>query len=377
MSAHAFLAPSSAARWVVCPASAALEAAYPETEESPAAMEGAAAHWVNQERLEGRAVTEGQQAPNGVAVTAEMLEAAELVMATLRDLGALEWRIEQPVRMPGIHPTHNWGTPDYRGVGRLAQYLVDFKYGHGVVEVYENWQMLDYAADGLADVAAEVPADEDTVVHFCIIQPRAYHRDGPVRWWHVRASDLRAYFVRLRDAAAKATGANPPMVPTPEGCEHCRGRHACEALQRAAYKAADLAAAWGTADLPPAALGAELRLLRRSAALLAARLSGLEAQTIATLQAGKPVPGWIMDSVPARLEWAVPPAQVFAYGDMLGLALRKDPAPVTPTQAIALAKGAGLPPNVFAAFSKRPPGAIKLTEDNGAKAAMIFGQPVL
>jgi len=44
MSDHAFLPPSSAHRWVHCPLSASLEAAYPEREQSPSAIEGSAAH---------------------------------------------------------------------------------------------------------------------------------------------------------------------------------------------------------------------------------------------------------------------------------------------------------------------------------------------
>ena len=79
MSEHAFLAPSSAFRWVHCAAAPSMEAAYPELEPSPESLEGTAAHWVVQMLLQGTPVSLGTQAPNGVAVTEEMLEGAELV----------------------------------------------------------------------------------------------------------------------------------------------------------------------------------------------------------------------------------------------------------------------------------------------------------
>lgn len=371
---HAFLPPSSAHRWVVCPASAALEAAYPETEQSPEALEGEAAHWVNQMRLAGTPPLEGKQAPNGVAVTREMLEAAELVATTIGDLPII---VEQRVNMPRIHPSHNWGTPDYRAWVGNELYLADFKYGHGIVDAFENWQMIDYVNGCFEEAGVDGMRDQQIVVHMCIIQPRAFHRDGPVRWWHIKASDLRAYFNRLANAAGEATGPNPTATPTPDGCKHCRGRHACVALQRAAYGAADMGGKWGSMELPPAAAGLELRMLRRAAKQLDARITGLEAQVVAYIKTGKPVPFWILDSVPGRLEWQRPAAEVFMLGDLMGVDLRKPAEPITPTQAKAAAKAAKLPDGLFDGYSGRPAGAAKLTEDTGSKAALTFGQTLL
>ena len=78
MSAHSVLAPSSAGRIVQCPGSVTMGQAYPEAGDSPDAMDGVAAHWACSEMLEGRLVEVGQQAPNGVFLTEEMVEAADL-----------------------------------------------------------------------------------------------------------------------------------------------------------------------------------------------------------------------------------------------------------------------------------------------------------
>lgn len=380
MAAHAFLAPSSAPRWVRCALAPTMEAAYPETEDSPASMEGTAAHWAVQMLLQGTPAAEGVQAPNGVAVTRDMLEGAELVQTDIAGKCGRNWQdalfIERPVRIHRVHPSLNWGTPDYvHWSDRLR--IWDYKYGHGIVEVFENWQLLDYAAGILGDAYAE-----DLIIEFTIIQPRAFHRAGPVRNWSIRASDLATYVTRLNEAAALATGANPPANPTPEGCEHCTGRHACEALQRAAYFAADHAGRYGALELSPHALGLELRNLTRARALLDARISGLEAQTVASIKGGNLVPFWLMEAVPGRLAWTKPAPEVFALGDMLGLNLRKAPEPMTPTQAKAAAKvaakAAGMAADTYDAlidnYASRPAGAAKLIADDGSKARLIFGK---
>jgi len=381
MGAHAFLAPSSADRWVRCALAPTLEAAHPEIEASPSSLEGTAAHWVVQMLLQGTPVALDMQAPNGIAVTEEMLEAAEVVRDDIYARLGPEWQsllfIERPVPIARVHPTQNWGTPDYSAWSRmenknLCLHLWDFKYGHGVVEAFENWQMIDYV-DGLLEAASiDGLQEQTTFVEMTVIQPRAFHRDGPVRRWRVLASDLRAYFNRLQAAATEATGPNPSATPTPEGCEHCRGRHACEALQRAAYTAAERGRQYGALDLTPHALGLELRALKRAQALLEARVSGLEAEAVSIIKRGEQVPFWSLESTPGRLAWQKPAAEILALGQMMGLDLAKPPECITPTQAKAAAKAAKLPGEIFDVYAARPAGTAKLTYDDGKKARLTF-----
>lgn len=378
MTAHALLAPSSAFRWVNCPLSASLEAAYPETEPSPASLEGTAAHWVVEMQLRGTPVALGALAPNGVTVTQDMLEGAELVQADIAAALGRNWSdvlfIEKRIQIPRIHPTDNWGTPDYFAWAQPSVTeshdtlrVWDYKYGRGIVEAFENWQLLDYAIGILGD--AYLP---ETVLELIVIQPRAYHRDGPVRRWRIRAGDIGPYFLRLRESAAQATGPNPPALVTTEGCENCRGRHACEALQRAAYRAADKAEQFGTFDLSGHALGLELRELRRAQDVLKARVSGLEEEAAARIKKGERVAFWMMESTPGRLAWTKPVQEVLVLGQMLGLDLAKEPDAVTPTQALAAAKAAKLPAELFDAYTVRPSGAVKLSPDNGDLARLTF-----
>lgn len=373
--AHAFLMPSAAARWGVCALSASLEAAYPEAEESPESLEGTAAHWVVECYLKGSPPTLDSQAPNGVAVTQEMVEGALLVVQTIEATLGPRWRemlvIERRVQIPRVHPSLCWGTPDYYAWavlpdGRRVLFLFDYKFGHGIVEVIENRQLIAYTSGLFSEV--EGLDDQNTVVVMAIIQPRAYHREGPVRWWKIRGSDIRADVNILHMQAEKATKPNPLAMPDPDACKNCKGRHACEALQRAAYLAADRAQQATAIDLSPLALGIELRLLTRAQKLLEARVSGLQAEAEATIKRGKLVPYWTMQSTPGRLSWNKPVPEVLMLGTIYGVNITAPAEPVTPTQAIK----AGLPAELVGAYASRPPGAAKLTYDDGTKARLTF-----
>lgn len=379
--AHAFLAPSSASRWVVCPGSARMEAAHPEAGDKPEAADGTAAHWCAQQMHDGWApsllLTDGKT-ETGHPIDAEMVEAAELyygdIKATLaaHGLPVSAAILEQRVRIGRVHPTLNWGTPDARAWVTLnpAQrilYVWDFKYGHKFVDVYENWQLVDYAAGILEE--AGVPEDDTTTqIVFRIVQPRSYHRDGPVREWRTTPAELRALVWRLHMAAEDATSPTAECKPAPDACENCTARHACEALQRAAYRGMDLAAQAQAEALSPAALGLELRYLTDAAKLMEARITGLQAQAESVIRSGARVPHWGMEPAGSRVKWTKSASEVLALGAMMGLDLAKPTEPITPTQA----KAKGLPAALLGAYSAAPPGAMRLTIDDGSDARKVF-----
>lgn len=372
---HAFLPPSAAGRWDVCALSAALEEAYPDSEESPESLEGTAAHWVVQRTLESHPPAIDTQAPNGVAVTREMLEGAELVVETLEQTLGPDWRsmlvIERRVQIPTIHPSKCWGTPDYYAWVTTAVlrvlFLFDYKFGHGIVEVRDNKQLTAYAS-GLIDEKATL-GDQPVKLVACLIQPRSYHRDGPVRFWHgATAQTLRPAIEHLRVQAAKATSPNPEAVPDPDACKNCRGRHACEALQREAYQSAAKGQQAQAIDLSPHALGLELRALTRAQALLNARVSGLTAQVESTVRRGGSVPFWSMEATVPHLKWKVSQLEVLALGEILGKDFSTPPGVITPVQA----KNAGMPESLVTVYASRPAGTVKLVLDNGEKARLTF-----
>lgn len=373
---HAPLPPSGAFRWVLCPMSASLELAYPEADIA-AAAEGIGAHWVVQEVLEGRPWPALHSlTPNGQPVTREMHEGTQLVIEAITSRLGAGWHghliVERRVQITRIHPTHCWGTPDIVAWvnghdGKRWLFLFDYKFGHGVVDVFENEQLICYAVGLITEAGLN---DWDVTVVACIIQPRAHHRDGPVRYWQFNAADIRADVNILRMQAQKALSADPVAVPTPKGCRDCAGRHVCEALQREAYAAAEKGKHYLPLDLSPLALGRELVALKRAESLLSARVKGLEAQRDSIIKNGGSVPFWIAESVPGRLRWNLSPHEIITLGDVHGVDLRQEPEPITPTQALNLKK---LPKDTINLFAARPTGAMQIVFDDGNKTRLTFG----
>lgn len=375
MTQHSILAPSSAARRIQCPGSTLLEAAYPETEATPEAAEGEASHWAAAEMLSGRLVDIGQIAPNGVVLTPEMVEGADLyyddVVRTLKPYGVepRQGAVEQQIAIPRVHP-QSFGTPDYAVWLRFGSLAVwDYKFGHRYVEVYENPQLVEYVAGLLHGILLQGYSDQAIDVTVKIVQPRAYHRNGPIRSWSFKASDIRAHINIAETAAHEALGPEPRQRVGPE-CRDCRARHACVTLQRAAMRELDEASREQPLELPPAALGLELAMLREGIKRMEARASGLEEQALAQVKRGVQVPGWSAEHGAGRQRWAKSAAEVLAVGSMFGLDLAKPVEPVTPVQAVAK----GLLPEMLAVLAETPRGGAALVRDNGSRARAIFGR---
>ena len=132
--------------------------------------------------------------------------------------------------------------------------VVDYKFGHRFVDEYENDQGIAYTAgiiDHLAELMQKGPGliDQMIKVNFTVIQPRCFYKGALVRTWSVLASDLRGHINQLAGAAELALMPNPPAVTNSE-CRDCPGRHACPALQQAAYADAEFA----TRSKPPVEL---------------------------------------------------------------------------------------------------------------------------
>jgi hypothetical protein len=373
MTGHASLAPSSAARWVACPGSVKLEALYPEDTESEKAREGTAAHWALAEVLNGRAVAEGQVTDAGFVLTDEQVEAVESLLRRVHAISAHHGEqpvmlVEQSLPINRVHP-ECWGTPDVVLWFAAAQriYVWDFKFGHGFVEVHENWQLLCYLA-GVLEWLGISGAQNDTVLADLIIdQPRSYHPDGPRRSWQITPTQARPYFVQLGEASRRALSPDAELRVNPE-CGTCKARHACPELQARGLDAVDRSRSAVPFDLPPHALGIELAAVRKAMKALEARESGLAVQAEALIARGERVPFWTLERKPGRLAWTVPAEQVFMLGHMLEKPLAAPLKPITPTQAIDL----GVDPAMLQAFAARPAGAAKLVPQDDKTARKIF-----
>ena len=360
-----------------------MEMMYPETEESDAAREGTASHELAAVMAESasRARTDwpthavGQAASNGVVWSQESYDGAEMYAEDIYDVmtstSVFTPKIEQRVDISCIHSA-SWGTPDCWLFDKnlWTLYVWDYKFGHRPVEVRDNWQMTEYVAGILAIIEAEHDLGDNYIkVVMTIVQPRAPHRDGPIRRWTVRASGLRPAFERLIDVEAAALGPDPGTCTGAE-CRDCAARHACDTLQAADGSVMDFVGTPIPVNLDADALGTELVLLNKAEAILKARKSGLTAQAEGLIQSGENVPGFALEQGYGRQKWSEDSASIVQMCDLLGIDVRKPVEPKTPKQVLKL----GVDESVIKEYSFIPRTDAKLVPSTQTLASAVFSK---
>ena len=372
---HSILAPSAMAITMQCAASPRMRQPYMNQPGTPESMEGDAAHWLACEVAMGRTgYAVGMTTPDAVPVTQDMIDGAELFAEVVGEFATHETRVS----IASVHP-HMFGTPDadYIEPGTLAVY--DYKFGHRFVEVFENWQLLAYAR-GVVEtrLAGQCP---DRIV-FTIVQPRAYHKDGPVRTWSCSAAELYAYTVRMHAAAHAAVdldGVPKPDAPAQTGpeCRDCEARHECTLFQAVASRLADEAGRTERFNLPAPQLGAELSYLDEVIDRLKSRRDGLEIQAEDHLRHGRAVPGYEMGEGQANEKWRddVSVDEVVGFARILhpALVVCSDVKLLTLTQTRAALKRRKIDVAALDGYAVRNRGAMKLQKSSTIRARRAFG----
>lgn len=383
---HARVGFSTLAMTVACTGSVQLQEQMPPQPETDEEAEGTAAHLPAMAHASGNPWPVGAHFDSGGkpwTVDHDMLIGAKL---WTRAMGGFHGnlRLEDPVRASVIHHEHCWGTPDgwrmmlagdYQPIegfpwtppaGKNVLRIGDYKYGHRYVEVFENYQLVG----GTVGVIERLNVNDiDLWLEWVVVQPRSYHRDGPIRIWRAPATQIRA----LVNIAANQVGeavSDRATCTTGTHCLDCKATSICPALMMTSAAVVD----YSTKALPEVmtaqAMGVELKLLTDALKRLEARKVGLAASVESVLRAGEAVPMWKLEPGRSPRAWFenVTPEEIADLGDMMNISLRKPLAVCTPTQAI----DAGIDETTIELYSARPKGALKLAADKAAEVRKVF-----
>ena len=286
MSGHAMLSPSAASRWMSCTASAALEASLPGQTTS-FAKEGTQAHVIAE--FAAREAL-GLPLPPNMFDTPddEMLEAAAIYADHIKEtylkaketctdvIAETEIRLDLTAWIP-----EGFGTADCLIVADGTLYVIDFKYGKGVlVEAEGNKQMMIYAlgALGWADLLYSI-----NTVRMTIIQPRINN----ISTADITAAELRMWGAEvLAPIAQIAYEGLGEFKPSEDACRFCRANGSCKA--QADYFVSLFDENEDDGRLDPAAAG---EILKRAAGMKD-WLDRLEETVKDACLAGSTVPGW-------------------------------------------------------------------------------------
>lgn len=379
---HARLAPSAAPIWGPdgCPGSVAMQEAHPPQEDTDDTREGDAAHWLLAQTLLKLDVPDGAIAPNGVPINDEMREAIVEAVEDITDTLKLckpgdFFQVEQRVYgHKTLHPDND-GTPDWYFVqySNKTVHVLDFKYGHRFVDVFQHWQLVDYAA---CIVETENIADwrEWTFV-FTIAQPRCYVRDelgGTLREWYCGGEYLAGLITRLREAAHAASKPDAPCRTGPH-CRDCTAAWDCEANLRAGGAVVELIHGQHSAGMDPAAIGLNAKVLAEALKRGEAILNSLEARALALAERGVDVPFHKVEFGAGHTVWAKDKIDEAASLVAMFTDGVVRPGVALPTPRDVMKKH-GIDASVITPYTNKNSGAKKLVRVADNSAAKIFGR---
>ena len=225
---HSPLGASSAERWMNCSGSVPLMASAGKREDSEFAKLGTAAHDFGAKALIGgqdawEFVGDKYVGSDGQEIECDqpMADAIQVYLdhcRPLKEAASRTW-IEGKMHAPQIH--HNcYGTVDFAALCGDTLHIVDYKHGEGIaVDAERNLQLMYYSAMVLYTAGGD--CNPETVV-MTIVQPRAFHPDGPIRTFTTTAREI-VLWVRdeLRTRMQELDDLKTPEYVTGDHCRWC------------------------------------------------------------------------------------------------------------------------------------------------------------
>ena len=210
------LRPSSASRWIACPASAKLSTLVPYQEAGEAAKIGTAIHALAETcfQLDSDPMKFVGQVVEGITMTEEncafALEHLEAIWAVEDELGSV--KVEQLFKLYETPEYTLQGTADVVGISKDKLIIADLKTGRGYVDA-DSEQMKIYALGALLH-NSQKPKE----VEFQIIQP--HH--GEKRVHSMSVDELGAWeYEVLLPAINDAISDAPRFNPSESACQWC------------------------------------------------------------------------------------------------------------------------------------------------------------
>lgn len=232
MSSHARLGPSSAHRWMSCPASIRLCADLPEQTTGSAAAAGTVMHTAFERSLLGQGTLTSDEIEALAELDVGESKATKIVDQAVTAARKLllrydisEFLTEQRVD-PGelMERDDFWGTADLIGANEATNTLLiaDLKTGRGRVDPQYNEQMLSYGVGSLSLIDFEPQR-----VVLAIIQPPLLGDSAAI--WEADAVTLREFMVFAATKAALTDDPNEQPTPSGPACQWCPAKQICPA----------------------------------------------------------------------------------------------------------------------------------------------------
>ena len=297
------LRPSSASRWIACPASARLSTLVPYQESGEAAKIGTAIHALAETcyQLDTDPMKFIGQVVEGITMTEENCDFAMqhliAIWAIQDELGSV--KVEQLFKLYQTPQFSLQGTADVVGISQDKLIIADLKTGRGYVDA-DSEQMKIYALGALMHNTWR-----PTQVEFQIIQP--HH--GEKRIHRMSVDELGVWETEvLLPAINDAVSDAPNYRPSESACQWCPAKHICSAQKEqfdivAAQPDITTMSKDDIKEVMLALTPAQITALLDKAPLVEKFIDAVREHATKQMEAGEVIPGWQLQPKRASRKW--------------------------------------------------------------------------
>lgn len=286
---------SGLARPMICAGYVHLE--LPPSASNPAAEEGTAAGEYLERMLTGKPV--GTQANNGIYFDDDMKFYLEPIAQDILSRAATPIMCEHSINWQTLSGVWIKGHPDIAFIDHDGVLCIeDLKYGWGIVEVVENWQLLGYA---IGEIIRRNQAFEE--VKLTIHQPRPHHEDGPSRDWYQSYGQILDYKEKI-EARMKELASGRKDFQTSKHCKYCQGAaEACPAFNRLFYRALEVSTEFFQDSINEDEVSRQLDQIKRAEEVIKIKKDSITELAILRIKSGKLIPGYVQSARHGKRTW--------------------------------------------------------------------------
>lgn len=353
---------SAASQWIYCHEAAWLAPLYPKPE-GTAAREGTAAHYLAEQVLKGAVPSTLINTPahNGVIISDDMVDPVMTYVDHVRSHGPGYW-VEQAIEIQfsvgKVTGTCDGASFNFNEIDGTL-YIDDFKYGYAPVDVFENWQLIIYAMGVFIKYGSNTPIQR---VVMSIIQPRAYHHDGPIRTWTITKDQLNEYFVKLSHTV-ESIHSDSRQCTSGHHCRYCDALAFCPTAKQSCMNAVDVVMNAIPDTDTPQQIAELLDVLTYASKTIQHTLDAVTARAESSILSGVPVPGYNFEPGRGKRRF-IDPQQAIDTARVFGVDVTTT-KPVTPAEA----ERRGLDKSVVNSLTVTPSTAPKLVKRDIASIA--------
>ncbi len=297
---------SQLARPMVCAGFLSFED-LPKSPTNAAAEEGTAFGEYVQRLLLGKDLP--SQASNGVYFDDDMKFYAKPTVDEVNSNRQSEVLCEQRIDWQTRSGIWIRGSYDRSFIREGNLYIDDDKYGWGIVEVKDCWQIIGYA---IGEVMRRQMAFPKIILR--INQPRPHHEDGNLRPWVLTYEELLIYKERIEQRMELIAAGDKTLV-TGKQCKYCAATaEACPAFNKLFYRALEVSHEFTQDQIDETEMARQLDHCHRATEVIKIKMDSLNELAVSRIKAGKIIPGYLTESRLGDRTWkpGVSPDSIFA-----------------------------------------------------------------